>query len=225
MNSSDINSKVNRVYTNNSAAELIQIASMRAEGLLTVDGSFSVETGQHTGRSPKDKHIICDANTENEIWWDNNAKITRENFELLDSDMNEHMAGKELFIQDLYAGADLKERIKVRVITEFAWQALFIQHLLILPPRKELDNFTPDLTIIDLPSFNTDPKKYGVRTETTIACDFLGGKILIAGTYYAGEIKKSVFTYLNYTLPAKGIFPMHCSANVSSKGETWFTNY
>ncbi|MDC3272117.1 phosphoenolpyruvate carboxykinase [Hyphomicrobiales bacterium] len=218
MNSSDINSKVNRVYTNNSAAELIQIASMRAEGLLTVDGSFSVETGQHTGRSPKDKHIICDANTENEIWWDNNAKITRENFELLDSDMNEHMAGKELFIQDLYAGADLKERIKVRVITEFAWQALFIQHLLILPPRKELDNFTPDLTIIDLPSFNTDPKKYGVRTETTIACDFLGGKILIAGTYYAGEIKKSVFTYLNYTLPAKGIFPMHCSANSNNDG-------
>ena len=132
--------------------------------------------------------------------------------------MYEHMAGKELFIQDLYAGADLNERIKVRVITEFAWQALFIQHLLILPPRNELDGFIPDLTIIDLPSFDTDPEKYGVRTETTIACDFLDGKILIAGTYYAGEIKKSVFTYLNYTLPAKGIFPMHCSANSKSDG-------
>ncbi|NND50048.1 MAG: phosphoenolpyruvate carboxykinase (ATP), partial [Rhizobiales bacterium] len=133
-------------------------------------------------------------------------------------DMCDHASGKTLFVQDLYAGADENERIGVRVVTEFAWQALFIRHLLIVPPRDDLDGFTPDLTIIDLPSFNTDPARYEVRTETTIACDFTGGKILIAGTYYAGEIKKSVFTYLNYTLPAKDVMPMHCSANMTPEG-------
>ncbi len=210
--------KAKYVYKNNTAAELVQLASQFNEGLLSVDGSFSVNTGQHTGRSPKDKHIIADEDTLDNVWWDNNAKIERSKFDLLENDMLEHMHGKNLFVQDLYAGTDPDEKIKVRIITEFAWQALFIQHLLILPTREEQKDFSEDLLIIDLPTFKTDPKKYGVRTETTIACDFTKNKILIAGTYYAGEIKKSVFTYFNYTLPAKGIFPMHCSANSLSRG-------
>jgi len=206
------------VHVNNTAAELIQLASSLNEGLLTVDGSFSVDTGKHTGRSPKDKHVIADQDTEDNVWWENNARIERSKFDLLEKDMLEHMKGKNLFIQDLHAGTDPDERIKVRIITEFAWQALFIQHLLILPQRSQQIDFSEDLLIIDLPSFKTDPDKYGVRTDTTIACDFTNNKILIAGTYYAGEIKKSVFTYFNYTLPPKGIFPMHCSANSDSKG-------
>ena len=202
-----------KIHLNNTAAELMQLASVYNEGILTVDGSFSVDTGKHTGRSPKDKHIIADEATLDNVWWENNAKIERDKFNLLENDMLDHMNGKNLFIQDLYAGTDPKEKIKVRIITEFAWQALFIQHLLILPARSEQEEFKEDLLIIDLPSFTTTPEKYGVRTETTIACDFTNNKILIAGTYYAGEIKKSVFTYFNYTLPPKGIFPMHCSAN------------
>lgn len=207
------------VHYNNSASELIQRASELNEGILTVDGSFSVNTGKHTGRSPKDKHIIADKDTENNVWWGNNARIERNNFDRLENDMLTHMQGKELFVQDLHAGTDPNEKIKVRVITEFAWQALFIQHLLILPKNIEQQDFKEDLLIIDLPSFKTDPSKYDVRTDTTIACDFTNNKILIAGTYYAGEIKKSVFTYFNYTLPPKGIFPMHCSANSDIKGK------
>ena len=208
-----------KIHLNNTAAELMQLASVYNEGILTVDGSFSVDTGKHTGRSPKDKHIIADEATLDNVWWENNAKIERDKFNLLENDMLDHMNGKNLFIQDLYAGTDPKEKIKVRIITEFAWQALFIQHLLILPARSEQEEFKEDLLIIDLPSFTTTPEKYGVRTETTIACDFTNNKILIAGTYYAGEIKKSVFTYFNYTLPPKGIFPMHCSANSDYRGK------
>ena len=207
-----------RIYWNDIDAALIQHASARNEGVLTIDGSFAVETGKHTGRSPKDKFIVCEPETENEVWWDNNGRLAREDFEKLDRDMQAHMAGKTLFVQDLYAGADRAERICVRVVTEFAWQALFIRHLLIVPPREELKSFVPDLTIVDLPSFDTEAARYNVRTTTTIACDFTGGRILIAGTYYAGEIKKSVFTYLNYTLPAKGVMSMHCSANMTAQG-------
>ena len=211
--------KAKKVHYNNSASQLIQLATELNEGILTIDGSFSVNTGKHTGRSPKDKHIIADNETEDNVWWGNNARIKRDDFNLLESDMLSHMQGKELFIQDLHAGTDPSEKIKVRVITEFAWQALFIQHLLILPENIEQQDFKEDLLIIDLPSFKTDPNKYGVRTDTTIACDFTNNKILIAGTYYAGEIKKSVFTYFNYTLPPKGIFPMHCSANSDPEGK------
>ena len=211
--------QASKIHTNNTAAELMQLASLYNEGIITIDGSFSVDTGKHTGRSPKDKHIIADEATLDNVWWESNAKIDRDKFNLLENDMMSHMKGKILFIQDLYAGADPKEKIKVRIITEFAWQALFIQHLLILPTRSEQENFKEDLLIIDLPSFTTSPKKYGVRTETTIACDFTNNKILIAGTYYAGEIKKSVFTYFNYILPPKGIFPMHCSANSDYEGK------
>ena len=124
--------QASKIHTNNTAAELMQLASLYNEGILTIDGSFSVDTGKHTGRSPKDKHIIADEATLDNVWWESNAKIDRDKFNLLENDMMSHMKGKILFIQDLYAGADPKEKIKVRIITEFAWQALFIQHLLII---------------------------------------------------------------------------------------------
>jgi len=206
------------IYWNDIDSSLFQHAAACNEGIITADGSIAVQTGKHTGRSPKDKFAVCEPATEGEVWWDNNGRLSRNDFERLDQDLRRHLQGKTLFVQDLYAGADPGERIGVRVVTEFAWQALFIRHLLIVPPRDELATFVPDLTIIGVPTFETDAARYNVRTETTIACDFTGGRILIAGTYYAGEIKKAVFSYLNYTLPAKGVMPMHCSANMTPDG-------
>src|SRR5205814_5764410 len=132
----------------------------------------------------------------------------------LHEDFIAHARGKQLFAQDLCGGADPAHRIKTRVYTELAWHSLFIRTLLIRPERTDLRNFVPELTIVDLPSFKADPKRHGVRTETVIAIDFSRKIILIGNSSYAGEIKKSVFTTLNFYLPAQGVMPMHCSANV-----------
>jgi phosphoenolpyruvate carboxykinase (ATP) len=133
--------------------------------------------------------------------------------------MLEHARGKSLYVQDLIGGADADNALPTRVITEFAWHSLFIRNLLIRPDKSALASFAPRLTIIDLPDFKADPERHGCRTETVIACDFTNGLVLIGGTSYAGEMKKSVFTALNYLLPAKGVMPMHCSANVGPDGD------
>ncbi len=145
--------------------------------------------------------------------------MSRESFDLLYADFVASAAGKELFVQDLVGGADLKHSLPTRVITEYAWHSLFIRNLLIRPEVADLASFEPSFTIIDLPSFKADPKKYGVRTETVIACDFTRRIVLIGGTSYGGEMKKSVFTMLNFLLPSVGVMPMHCSANVNDEGE------
>ncbi len=178
-----------------------------------------VTTGQHTGRSPKDKFVVRDAVTEDRIWWDNNKPMAPDAFERLYADFKAHAEGRDLFVQDLVGGADADNAIKVRVVTEFAWHSLFIRNLLIRPERAELEGFVPELTIIDLPSFKADPERHGCRTETVIACDFVRNIILIGGTTYAGEMKKSVFTVLNYRLPETGVMPMHCSANIGPAGD------
>ncbi|PWB65641.1 MAG: phosphoenolpyruvate carboxykinase (ATP) [Bradyrhizobiaceae bacterium] len=199
---------------------LYEHAIRAGEAELVHGGALCADTGVHTGRSPKDKFIVRDAATENTIWWDNNGAITREQFDLLHKDFIAHAAGRELFAQDLYGGADPRYRIKTRVYTELAWHSLFIRTLLIRPERAELKNFVPELTIVDLPSFKADPKKHGVRSETVIAIDFSRRIVLIGGTSYAGEMKKSVFTTLNYLLPEESVMPMHCSANVGPGGDT-----
>src|SRR5262249_6928045 len=187
------------------AARLYEEAIRRGEAKLTAGGALVVETGQHTGRSASDKFILREAETEDRIWWDNNSAISRRAFDRLQADMLAHAAGKELFAQDLHAGADPTHRVKARVYTEFAWHSLFIRNLLIGAGQIEPAHFTPDLTILDLPSFRPEPTKYGIRSETVIACDLVRGIVLIAGTSYAGEIKKSVFTFLNYRLPERGV--------------------
>lgn len=192
---------------------LIEAAVARGEGKLGIGGAFLVSTGQFTGRSPKDKHVVRSATTEDTIWWDNNAAMTPEAFAILRADMLAHMQGGDYFVQDLYAGADPEHRLDVRMITELAWHGLFIRHLLRRPTRAELDSFVPEWTIINVPSFKADPARHGCRSETVIALNFDAKEILIANTAYAGENKKSVFTLLNYLLPAKGVMPMHCSAN------------
>ena len=198
---------------------LVEHAIRNGEGALVAGGAFCAATGVHTGRSPKDKHTVVDALTENTVWWDGNRKLSQANFQLIYDDMIAHARGKTLFAQDLYGGADPKYRIKTRVFTELAWHSLFVRQLLIRPNVFELEDFVPDLTIVDLPSFKADPKRHGVRSDTVIAIDFTKKIILIGNSSYAGEMKKSVFTTLNFYLPAQGVMPMHCSANVGKDGD------
>jgi phosphoenolpyruvate carboxykinase (ATP) len=198
---------------------LYEHAIRNGEATVVQGGALCAETGVHTGRSPKDKHTVCDALTEKSMWWDGNRKITPEQFELLYQDFIAHARGKQLYAQDLYGGANPKYRIKTRVYTELAWHSLFIRQLLIRPVAPELEDFVPELTIVDLPSFKADPKRHGVRSDTIIAIDFSRKIILIGNSSYAGEMKKSVFTTLNFYLPAQGVMPMHCSANVGKDGD------
>jgi len=200
-------------YYNATEPDLVAHALRRDEGELGQGGTLMVNTGKFTGRSPKDKHIVVSEATEDAIWWDANARMTPEAFENLHDDMCAHMAGKDYFVQDLFAGADLRYQIGVRIVSELAWHNLFIRHLLIRPEPEQLDGFAADFTLVNCPSFFADPKRHGCRTETVIAFNFEKKLILVAGTEYAGENKKAVFTLLNYLLPEKGVMPMHCSAN------------
>jgi phosphoenolpyruvate carboxykinase (ATP) len=194
-------------------AALYELAIRRGEGMAAAEGPLVVRTGEHTGRSANDKFTVRRPETEKEVWWDNNKAMAPDSFGRLYDDMLAHAAKLELFAQDLYGGADPQNRIKVRVLTEYAWHSMFIQHLLVRPPRDERGQ-EPDFTIVDLPSFEADPARHGCRSKTVIAVDFVKRFILIAGTSYAGEMKKSVFTILNYLLPPRGVMPMHCSVNV-----------
>jgi phosphoenolpyruvate carboxykinase (ATP) len=207
------------VHWNLGAPALYEHAMRAGEAAIVEGGALCAETGTHTGRSPKDKHTVVDRLTENTVWWDGNHKLSEANFQRLYEDLIAHARGHQLFAQDLYGGADPKHRIKTRVYTELAWHSLFIRQLLIRPPRSELADFVPELTIVDLPSFKADPRRHGVRSETVIAIDFSRKIILIGNSSYAGEIKKSVFTTLNFYLPAQGVMPMHCSANVGGSGD------
>ncbi|MGL4412917.1 phosphoenolpyruvate carboxykinase [Roseinatronobacter monicus] len=202
-----------QVHYNLLEPALIEAALKRDEGRLGLGGAFLASTGAHTGRSPKDKFVVRTADVEDKIWWENNAPMSPEAFDRLHADMLEHVKGQELFVQDLYGGADPAHRLDVRVVTELAWHGLFIRHLLRRPAAEELPTFDPEFTIINCPSFKADPARHGCRSETVIALNLSHKLILIANTAYAGENKKSVFTLLNYLLPEKGIMPMHCSAN------------
>jgi len=200
--------------------ELYELAIARGEAIVTADGALRTLTGEHTGRSANDKFTVRDATTEDTVWWDNNPSMSEEQFALLKADFKEHMAGKTLFVQDLYGGADADNRLRVRVVTENAWHALFIRYLLRRPELSELAEFTPELTIVNLPSFAADPARHGTRSSTVIALNLSEKLVLIGQTLYAGEIKKSAFTTLNYLLPERGVLPMHCSANVGPDGDS-----
>ena len=206
-------SGLGNVYYNYLEPALIREALKRDEGTLGQGGAFLVTTGKFTGRSPKDKHVVKTRSVADSIWWENNAAMSPEGFDALHADMLEHMKGRDYFVQDLIGGSDPTVSINVRMITELAWHNLFIRHLLRRPERAELDSFIADFTVINCPSFQANPEKHNCRSETVIAMNFDKKLILIGGTEYAGENKKSVFTLLNYLLPEKGIMPMHCSAN------------
>ena len=207
------------IHLNLKEAALYEEAVRRGEGEVAVGGPLVVKTGEHTGRSAKDKFTVRDASTENTVWWDNNASMTQEAFDNLFEDFQKHMEGGEFFVQQLFGGADLDYRVGVRIVNELCWHNLFIRHLLRRPTDAELSTFRTDFTIINLPSFKADPERHGCRSETVIAVNFDKKMILIGGTSYAGETKKSVFTILNYLLPDQGVMPMHCSVNTSEKDD------
>jgi phosphoenolpyruvate carboxykinase (ATP) len=206
------------VHRNAREADLVEMAIRRNEGRLASTGAFVAETGQHTGRSAQDKYVVKDAESEGAIWWDNSKAMTEEQFDRLFADFVKHAATKELFVQDLFGGADETHRLPCRIVTELAWHSLFIRHMLRRPSDSELATFAPGFTVVNFPSFRAAPDYHGVRSETVIACNFTKRIVLIGGTSYAGETKKSVFSFLNYILPQKGVMPMHCSANVSKDG-------
>jgi phosphoenolpyruvate carboxykinase (ATP) len=204
--------------SNLTAEALYQLAVARGEGEIAMGGPLVVKTGEHTGRSANDKFIVRSPEVEDKIWWDANQSMSSEAFDRLHQDMLAYAGERELVSQDLRGGADKDYAISVRVFTEYAWHSLFIQHLLVRPPMGER-GAAPDFTIVDLPGFEADPSVHGCRTRTVIAVDFTRRLILIAGTSYAGEMKKSVFTILNFLLPEQRVMPMHCSVNVGETGD------
>src|ERR1700726_1041776 len=212
--------KLKAVNWNFGAPQLYEHSLSAGEAVLSADGALCADTGEFTGRSPKDKFTVRDATTDKNMWWAGNQSITAKQFAALYQDFLKAAEGTTLYAQDLYGGADPSFRIRTRVFTELAWHSLFIRTLLIRPETIELETFVPELTIIDMPSFRADPKRHGVRSENVVAIDFARKIVLIGGSYYAGEMKKSVFTTLNYYLPEKGVMPMHCSANVGPDGDT-----
>ncbi|MDY7099039.1 MAG: phosphoenolpyruvate carboxykinase [Pseudomonadota bacterium] len=210
------------IRSNFGTAALVEASLAAGEGALSKDGALVVQTGAHTGRSAKDKFIVRDEATEDTVWWGKvNASMTPEHFAALKADFLKAVGEKEtLYVADLFGGSQSEHRVNVRVINELAWHNLFIRTLLVRPTVDELADFAPEYTIIDLPSFRADPERHGTRGETVIAVNLAEKLILIGGTKYAGEMKKSVFGILNYLLPAKGVMPMHCSANISADGKT-----
>ncbi|HWU74663.1 MAG TPA: phosphoenolpyruvate carboxykinase [Sphingomonas sp.] len=209
-----------KLYWNLETAPLVEQAIARGEGRLAADGPLVVATGRHTGRSAQDKFIVRDAETESTVWWGKtNKPMSPDAFAALKADFLTALAHQDtLFVQDLFGGSEASNRVSVRVITQYAWHSLFIRTMLVRPSAHDLAHFVADYTIIDLPSFRADPERHGCRSETVIAVNFTEKLILIGGTEYAGEMKKSVFGLLNYLLPVKGIMPMHCSANIGPEG-------
>ena len=206
------------IYWNLSTASLYEEAVRRREGLIAADGPMVCLTGQHTGRSPNDKFIVKEASSERHVAWGGpNKPIAPASFETLHSDLVAALRGKDVFVMDCFAGADPAYRLPVRIITEYAWHSLFARNLLIVD--EAATDAEPQLTIIDVPSFNADPARHGTRSDVVVALNLAERLVLIGGTSYAGEIKKSVFSTLNYLLPFRGVLPMHCSANVGAAGD------
>ncbi len=202
--------------------ELYEEAIRRSEGVVTADGTLACRTGTHTGRSPNDKFFVREPSSEQHIYWGpTNRALDEAHFTRLHQDMAAYAGNKDLFVLNAWAGADRAYRMPVRIVTEFAWHNLFARNMFI-PENDQAarDRHQPEFTIVDLPGFTADPARHGTRSETFIVIHFGKRLVLIGGTNYAGEIKKSVFTILNYTLPLKGVLSMHCSANIGARGDT-----
>jgi phosphoenolpyruvate carboxykinase (ATP) len=208
------------IHANLGTAPLVEHALQRGEGRLTRDGALLVDTGKFTGRSVKDKFVVRDATTEESINWGKiNQPMSVEHWANLKADFLAALkAQDELYVADLFGGSQPEYRVAVRVITQMAWHSLFVRTLLVRPKAAELAAFAPEYTIINLPSFKADPERHGSKSDTVIAVNFTEKLILIGNTEYSGEMKKGVFGLLNFLLPAQGVMPMHCSANIGPDG-------
>jgi phosphoenolpyruvate carboxykinase (ATP) len=211
---------LNSVYWNLGTAQLVEHAIQRHEGHLASDGSLVVRTGQFTGRSPKDKFIVRDEITDSHVQWGAvNQPMSEAHFDRIYSKMMAFWQGHDVYVQDCFVGADSVYTLPVRVISQIAWHNLFARQLFIRPTPGQAEDHKPEFTILFAPDFQTNPAEDGTNSETCIVISFKRRAVLICGTSYAGEMKKSAFTILNYLLPERGVFPMHCSANVSNSGD------
>ncbi len=209
------------VHWNLAPAVLYEHALRRQEGVVAAEGPLVCRTGQHTGRSPNDKFVVREPSSEGHIHWGKvNKPMSPAHFAALRAEVVAHLGQRELFVQDLHAGADPIYRLPVRMISEFAWHSLFVRNLFIVPSDEARRGQSPEFTVLCAPSFQADPARHGSRSEVVIAVNMAAREVIIAGTSYAGENKKSIFTVLNYVLPLKGVLPMHCSANIGSGGDT-----
>ena len=209
------------VFWNLNPVELVEHAIRRGEGNLVDGGPFNAVTAPHTGRSPNDRFVIREPSSEENVWWGKvNVALEQEKYDLLRAEVLEYLDGRELYVRDMWAGADPQYRLAVRVITPNAWHNLFAYNMFRRPDESELEDMVPGFTILHAPEFEADPARHGTRTSTFILINFGRREVLIGGTRYAGEIKKSVFGVLNYTLPLQGVLSMHCSANVGQDGDT-----
>jgi phosphoenolpyruvate carboxykinase (ATP) len=212
--------RAGKIVANLSTAALYEAAARDGEGLIAAEGPLVVSTGKHTGRSPKDKFIVREPSSEAQVWWgDVNHPITEAHYDRLRTRLMAHLADRRLYSQDLFIGAHPKHRRSLRVYTETAWASIFARNLFRRPSAEDLASFSPNFTIIDVPSFQADPETEGTRTGTAILVHLQRMEIIIVGTMYAGEIKKSAFTVMNYLLPDEGVLPMHSSVNVGEKGD------
>ncbi|MAU41409.1 MAG: phosphoenolpyruvate carboxykinase (ATP) [Kordiimonas sp.] len=209
------------VYWNLGAEALYEHTLNAGLATLAKGGALVVDTGHHTGRSANDKFMVQEPSSRDNIWWgDVNRPISEENFDKIHAKILAYYQNRDLYVQDLWGGADPAYRLPVRIVSPSPWHSLFIQNLLIEASGDELENFAPDFTILHAPEFCATPEQDGTNSETVITINIAKKTVLIAGTSYAGEIKKSVFSILNYLLPEKGVMPMHCSANIGKKGDT-----
>ena len=206
------------MYRNLSAAELYELALRRNEGSLGADGQLMVETGKHTGRAPKDKFFVREPGSESRIDWEANKAIDGARFDALLERVSAYLSEREVFTLDTYVGADERYRLPIRVVTEAAWQSLFARNLFLTPAETPAD-FEPEFTVVDAAQFNADPARDGTNSSTFVLVHFGKRLVLIGGTRYAGEIKKSVFTIMNYLMPLRDVLSMHCSANVGEAGD------
>jgi len=210
------------VHWNLGGPALIEAAVRRQEGSFASTGPFAAITSPHTGRSPKDKFLVKEPASENDVNWGNvNQPMSQEHFDALLADVRTYLDGRnELFVEDLYCGADPKYRLSVRYVSPNAWQMAFVRNMFIRPEATELAAFDPNFTVLHAPEFEADPAKHGTRTTTFIVLNLARRMILIGGTRYAGELKKAMFTVMNYYLPKQGVLSMHCSANIGESGDT-----
>ncbi|HEU4641820.1 MAG TPA: phosphoenolpyruvate carboxykinase (ATP) [Gemmatimonadaceae bacterium] len=210
------------IHWNLVAPELIQAAVERREGQLADMGPFVGVTTPHTGRSPKDKFVVREPSTEQDIWWGEvNRPFEPANYDVLLADVQRYLDEQpELFVEDLWAGADPRYRLSVRYVSPSAWHMAFVRNMFIRPELADLPTFIPNFSVLHAPEFQADPARHGTRTGTFIILNFATRQILIGGTRYAGELKKAMFTVMNYLLPKQGVLSMHCSANVGDSGDT-----
>lgn len=209
-------------FWNLTPSELVEDTIINGQGVLSDTGAIAIETGEFTGRSPKDRFIVCDEKTEESVWWgDINMKFSTQKFDALYNRMKAYLNGKDVYVRDAYAGADDNFRLNLRVVNEYPWSNMFAYNMFLRPTAQEIKDFEADWHIVNAPGFMADPKIDGTRQHNFAVINFTKKMIIIGGTGYTGEIKKGIFSVLNYILPhERNVLSMHCSANVGEKGDT-----